>query len=352
VKFGKSKASDPRDNIYALLNLSSDAYKNLFLQADYSKPLQAVLNDAASFLFRIPELGSMDLTCDWTIPRIVEAVNLFNDFDLCWEKTMGLPTEIRLLLALARHDVDVNSKQNSTTTPLRIAVEKNYKTMVELFLARRDIDVNAKSSDGQTLLGVAVATGREEIVPLLLALDGIDVNSAGKYNPTPLQFAVGSNEDGAEKIVKLLLKREDVDVNLKLIGDVPLLRAMEKNSAKIVKLLLARKDLDVNLKTKEETPLAMVAGGKYRSSVMVELLLTRNDVDVNAKDERGNTPLMSAVGQGSTDIIRLLLARDDIDLSTKDYRGRTLQWWADKSSVPEIREMLKRALIGVDFRGV
>jgi hypothetical protein len=48
----------------------------------------------------------------------------------------------------------------------------------------------------------------------------------------------------------------------------------------------------------------------------------------------------------------LLLAHDGTDLSAKDSGGRTLQWWADNSSVPEIRKMLKRALIEVGFRDV
>ncbi|KAH8585863.1 heterokaryon incompatibility protein-domain-containing protein, partial [Bisporella sp. PMI_857] len=47
-KFGNSEATDKRDIVYALLGISSDAYKKLL--PDYEKPLLHVISDTTSFL--------------------------------------------------------------------------------------------------------------------------------------------------------------------------------------------------------------------------------------------------------------------------------------------------------------
>jgi hypothetical protein len=54
VKFGKSDASDPRDNIYALLGLSSDACDSELLRAEYSKPVPVVIINTTLFLLQLP----------------------------------------------------------------------------------------------------------------------------------------------------------------------------------------------------------------------------------------------------------------------------------------------------------
>ncbi|KAF2463949.1 HET-domain-containing protein [Lindgomyces ingoldianus] len=50
-KFSKSEASDPRDRVYALLGISSDAFDARSLRPDYNKNIQHVINNTAAFLF-------------------------------------------------------------------------------------------------------------------------------------------------------------------------------------------------------------------------------------------------------------------------------------------------------------
>jgi hypothetical protein len=52
-KFRGSQASDPRDMIYALLEISSDAQNTNSLRADYTKDCKQVVLDTASFLFSL-----------------------------------------------------------------------------------------------------------------------------------------------------------------------------------------------------------------------------------------------------------------------------------------------------------
>ncbi|RYO19167.1 hypothetical protein AA0111_g10544 [Alternaria arborescens] len=51
LKFSESEASDPRDKVYALLGISSDAQDTDRLRPDYTKLLQEVIYDTSSFLF-------------------------------------------------------------------------------------------------------------------------------------------------------------------------------------------------------------------------------------------------------------------------------------------------------------
>jgi len=51
LKFRESEASDPRDQVYALLGISSDAQDTGRLRPDYTKDLENVIYDTSSFLF-------------------------------------------------------------------------------------------------------------------------------------------------------------------------------------------------------------------------------------------------------------------------------------------------------------
>ena len=56
-KFRSSEATDPRDKIYALLGISSNACDTDLLRADYGKNLEDTIFDTTSFLLNLNELG-------------------------------------------------------------------------------------------------------------------------------------------------------------------------------------------------------------------------------------------------------------------------------------------------------
>ncbi|KAH8693477.1 heterokaryon incompatibility protein-domain-containing protein [Phaeosphaeriaceae sp. PMI808] len=70
VKFSKSEATDPRDNIYALLDISSDACDTNFLKANYERNIQDIIFDTTLFLLNFNELDSpICRFFDWTLAR-------------------------------------------------------------------------------------------------------------------------------------------------------------------------------------------------------------------------------------------------------------------------------------------
>ncbi|CAO2653033.1 Nn.00g024440.m01.CDS01 [Neocucurbitaria sp. VM-36] len=76
LKFNESKASDPRDMIYALLGLCLDTDDATYLPADYTKTPQQVVANAASYLFSLSD-------CPYrTIPELIRDADLLNTHTL------------------------------------------------------------------------------------------------------------------------------------------------------------------------------------------------------------------------------------------------------------------------------
>lgn len=70
VKFCKSEATDPRDNIYALLGISSDAYDTDLLKAKYEKNIQDVIFDTTLFLLGLNN-SPICRFFNWTLPEFL-----------------------------------------------------------------------------------------------------------------------------------------------------------------------------------------------------------------------------------------------------------------------------------------
>lgn len=206
-----------------------------------------------------------------------------------------------------------------TKDDLLPAIEKGSADVVAILLARPSIDINALDN-GRSPLCLAASHGRSEIVKLLLSRDDVQVDLSGVLARTPLMWAVGL---GHQKVVELLLERLDVSVNLKDARDnTPLIAAIEMGESVIVALLLARDDININLPgCQGETPLGRAAFCGVETTAT--LLLARDDIDVNLSDGEGNTPLSIAAMCGHTRIVALLLARNDTLVNSRNTKGGT-----------------------------
>ncbi|KAG9399050.1 hypothetical protein AC1031_012485 [Aphanomyces cochlioides] len=90
----------------------------------------------------------------------------------------------------------------------------------------------------------------------------------------------------------------------------------------IVKLLLKRGDIDVNWRDCNGlSPLHQAT--KDGHTEVVHALLSNDKIDVNAKDNRNSSPLHTAVTHGCLDIVKLILGHGAINLSAKQKDGHT-----------------------------
>ncbi|KAF8244869.1 ankyrin [Wilcoxina mikolae CBS 423.85] len=157
-------------------------------------------------------------------------------------------------------------------TPLIIAAEKGHEGVVKMLLSRKDLDYDKLNERRETALYVAARANHVRVLRMLLE-KGSNVNGiSGSW--TALSIACYC---GCEDAVRILLEREDIDVNMGAGKTLtPISLAAEKGYESIVRLLLERKDVD------------------------------RKDVDVNSKDNNGRTPLSQAKLWGNLDVIQLL----------------------------------------------
>ena len=211
-------------------------------------------------------------------------------------------------------------------TLLHIASQHGLMSVIEAIIESGvSFDVNARDLDGDTSLSLAAARGQEAVVRLLIERDDIEVDLKGFYNRTPLLLAA---KNGHEAIVQLLIERDDVDINSKDKSDqTPLSWAVENEHEAVVRLLLERDDVDINSKDEEGyTPFSWTARNGHEA--IVRLLLERDNVDINSKDKEGKPPLSRATINRYEAIVRLLLERDNININSKDKGGNTPFSWA------------------------
>ncbi|KAL6628018.1 ankyrin [Neocallimastix sp. 'constans'] len=150
--------------------------------------------------------------------------------------------------------------------------------------------------DGTALINAAFNQNKD-IVKLLLGRKDIDVNLKNKNGETALILAI-SNQN--KDIVKLLLNRKDVDINAQdNFGRTGLTVAMFQQNEDIVKLLLNHKNIDVNLKGSDLNPLIMAI--IHCNKDLVKLLLAHPSIDVNIYDHYKVTALMYAVASRDED---------------------------------------------------
>ncbi|KAE9376366.1 HET-domain-containing protein [Stipitochalara longipes BDJ] len=107
VKFGGSQATDPRDRIFALLGMSTDAYQDKILRADYTKSDQQVVRDC--ILFLIPCAGADELLFfRSTIPQFLS--KLPSIFDTVRREALLEGRKALVQYMFERDGVDVNAK--------------------------------------------------------------------------------------------------------------------------------------------------------------------------------------------------------------------------------------------------
>lgn len=206
-----------------------------------------------------------------------------------------------------------------------------------------ELDRGMSRKANETCLFAAVASGDVTTVEVFLNDDRIRPNLGKEQsiwgNVTPLMQAC---EQGHRDIVRMLLARNDVDVNAVMHrGWATELPAILRARPGIVSLLLERDDVDVNILRLGRRPIHHLAniGG---SPSELEMLLDNAKTDVNGRTEEvirhgGNsvdqrdracfchnrTALMVAAFVGHPAQTSVLLKHPKIDLHLRDSQGMT-----------------------------
>ncbi|KAL8816202.1 MAG: hypothetical protein Q9191_008370, partial [Dirinaria sp. TL-2023a] len=190
---------------------------------------------------------------------------------------------------------------------LHLLVHFDLGYILNLYL-EKDHVTDIEDGSFFTSLHLAAAEGRDGIVKLLLGRDDMNVNYLDMQERTPLMVAAYLGRDA---IVRVLLDLDGVQADRQdETRRTPLSYAAEAGHADIVKMLLNRDDVQADHQDKYgQTPLSYAAGAGRKD--IVEMLLNRDDVQADHQDEYGQTPLFYAAEAGRKDIVEILLNRDD-----------------------------------------
>ena len=187
-----------------------------------------------------------------------------------------------------------------------------------------------------TGLMIASYFGLERVVKLLLEMDGVDLNSTDDiYGRSALSWAA---ENGHKAVVKLLLRRRakvGLKAAVKLLlkkgdkagskdkdGRTPLSYAAANGNEAIVQLLLDTGKVEADSKNKDSrTPLSYAAANGHET--IVQLLLKTGKVEADSKNKDGWTPLSYAAVYGHEAVVQLLLKTGKVEAGSKDKDGWT-----------------------------
>ena len=215
--------------------------------------------------------------------------------------------------------------------PLLRATMSEKEEMVALLLQTPGININATDGQGKTALGIAARAGNAEIFQMLLNRPYIDINLG-----IPLLHAASK---GHIALAEQLLSMSGIDVNLTdHQGNSALGFAARSGSADIVRMLLRRPDIDVNL----GLPL-LQAASRGHQAIMQDLLEAQGS-NVNLVDRIGISSLGIAAGMGNVNIVEMLLNHPDIDVNI----GVPLRYAAVNGHLAMIHRLMQVPAINVN----
>lgn len=210
-------------------------------------------------------------------PHLVHKVDFNGNTPL--HKTViysGQPDSPESLYAhLLEKGADIEAKDNSGRTPLRVAVDRQQIRVVE-FLIEKGAEVQTKDNNHSTPLHAAGAGGVTPIVRLLIK-NGASVNAKDNSKFTPLANA--ALNQGNQTIMKMLIDA-GANVNEKVVFGGNILHNLAQYH---------REDPDV-----------------YR-------FLIDNGADINAKDKYGKTPLDHARQRNMSKVVDFLVSRGAVE---------------------------------------
>lgn len=210
----------------------------------------------------------------------------------------------------------------------------------------------ARINAQHTFCGTVVLMSRladEKRLRILLEQPHLNLNIRDLYGRTILITALTHNN---RVLAKLLLTQyaRFVDVNINryyvpglFAADTALLIAVKRNDLEMIQLLLQHRNIDVNRADERgNTPLMSAVAGVCddNSRKIVELLLRHQEININAQDEDGNTALICAVKASRADMVKLLLQEGTLDINIKNKKGNSALRIAQRE-FPDVVQLLQ-----------
>ena len=248
-------------------------------------------------------------------------------FKHCEENNLERVTE-----CLSR-GVDVNTvSEDGHWSGLTIAAKENFPVLLDVLLFHPDIKINDTTKDlyylcQSTALMFASAYDNSTIMSRLVQELELDFNYQ-ETGPCGLTAAhLACEQGGSTQCVRILAESGKVDWNPRdKFGQTPLFLALQYSemSSDIVNIIVKQPSIDFNVKTDDGETLAQAAISSGGVTCVKTLAAEERCNCWNVPGSYGDTPIMSVVKKGRTDLLEILLNCPRVDLSCKDRAGWSL----------------------------
>jgi ankyrin repeat protein len=239
--------------------------------------------------------------------------------------------DIALLENFLEYQPDLKLQDKNGFTVLHLAYDVDCAEL----LIKRGADVTMLSIYGENVLFKSVGTDQLGVGPFpklakfYLKNTEVDPYVVNKKGVSILGCIIGNKIDYKDvflvhsDLFKEHLKRfhNGIDSN----GDQILLTSLSKNDDfTLTFLLLKFDDIDVNIKSSDNSNLLHKLNfGSSRNAVQVARILIEKEVDINQSNDFGKTPLIQSVESSDTEKALFLMGLPKIDLDAQDLNGNT-----------------------------
>ncbi|KAN0069195.1 Ankyrin repeat-containing domain protein [Elaphomyces granulatus] len=314
-------------------------------------PWEILLEIAYQLDDRVIQLGYPDLPSSCTrLPT--EIYNFLNGYLYCrdltrwrsewecrslhWAVYKGVEAQATVQQAIAagqRLDPIPKHMNKIYKHTLLDAAAEGHTCLVELLLKVEGIDPN-DFAYWKSPLALAAKRGDVATTKLLLATPGVDTNimlleptlSYKRILAYLVHFGIRSN---LHTIINLFLDHPGIGPNCDFDEDGESLLMLAIRKLDVVKLLLDREDIDINKQDNRGYTALSHAVQYFTPRPGIEpakLLLDRDDIDVNLPNRYGQTPLYFACRLSyvsAVDLVDLLLKKEGVDVNARDIHGCT-----------------------------
>ena len=242
---------------------------------------------------------------------------LEKDFMLKTLRNAICNTRIEIVNAIVLHYEYIDDIINDNICePMLIQANRlDSDHIIKLFLNNKNIDINISIAETdhhrvrKTLLNIVIEKKNYKMIDLLLKRKDIDVNLMGFFNESALFSAI---KIGDKDLIRRLLERPDININVKNYydADSPLILLIEKGYMDLAKIILNNKSLDINYTSSHNFTILITAIVENRYE-FVKLILKHKNVNLYKRIHWHKTNAFDMAKElKHTEILKLLNAYD------------------------------------------
>lgn len=313
-KFGRSKASDPRDIIYALLGLSEDAHSSKIMRPNYDMKLEETIQQCVAYFMvkthHLPSHAPTQILPQWSLSEFLDCLQDLPLQVFQWAADHAQDILLHHLLSCRRDQRDARYIEAWTSyggphgPPITIAMKKENSALVRQLLKFPDIDVETKDFDGNTPMSIALGQGNMVVADSILERMQRKVNTAESGGNTPMLVTPAQ---GLSTFEELLLKNPELHISAGAGGGDKLVTAIKQRASAAMRSILKSRAAEIHVADSNgDGPLKIAA--RRGDEKIVDIILKRIDPKhITVRGSDGLTPLDSALAGGFPRITKKLL---------------------------------------------